>query len=87
PVYLKDDAGANQLDDDGNPILDLSAEAIYNFGRRPGYKNLPMTSYVFFAAGSAIGDPELGEYVGTEEWYNLLRGFQPQPDINNPVPF
>lgn len=87
PVYLKDENGDNLLDDDGNPVLDESAEAIFNFQRRKGYKNLPMTSYVYFAAGSAIGDPELGEYVGTEEWYNLLRGFQPQPDINNPVPY
>ncbi|MDA0336653.1 MAG: hypothetical protein O2782_15935 [bacterium] len=87
PVYLKDDNGDDAVDDDGNAILDTSAEAIFNFGRRPGYKNLPMTSYVYFAAGSAIGDPELGEYVGTEEWYNLLRGYQPQPDINSPVPY
>lgn len=87
PVYQKDENGDNVLDDDGNPVLDLTAEAVYNFGKRPGYKNLPMTSYVYFAAGSAIGDPEQGEYVGTEEWYNLLRGFQPQPDITNPVPY
>ena len=88
PVFLKDENGATLLDSvTGDPVLDLTSEAIYNFGRRPGYKNLPMTSFVFFAAGSAIGDPELGAYTGTEEWYNLLRGFQPQPDINNPVPF
>jgi len=88
PVFLTDENGATLLDSvTGDPLLDLTSEAIYNFGRRPGYKNLPMTSYVYFAAGSAIGDPELGAYTGTEEWYNLLRGFQPQPDINNPVPF
>lgn len=87
PVYQKDDNGDNLLDDNGNPILDETTEAIFDFAKRPGYRNLPMTSYVYFAAGSAIGDPELGEYVGTEEWYNLLRGFQPQPDINNPVPY
>ncbi|MBT6145096.1 MAG: hypothetical protein HN712_15685 [Gemmatimonadetes bacterium] len=79
PVYTEDE--------DGNQVLDMSKEAVWNFGRRPGYENLPMTSFVFFAAGSAIDDPELGEYVGTEEWYNLLRGFQPQPDITQPVPF
>lgn len=79
PAYIEDD--------EGNQVLDMSKEAVWNFGRRPGYENLPMTSFVYFAAGSSIGDPELGEYVGTEEWYNLLRGFQPQPDINNPVPY
>jgi hypothetical protein len=88
PVYLHD-ADGNILTDEetGEPLLDMNAEAIWNFGSRPGYKNLPMTSFVYFAAGSAIDDPELGEYVGTEEWYNLLRGFQPQPDIDNPVPY
>ena len=34
------------LDEDGNRVLDESSEAIWNFGRRAGYKNLPMTSYV-----------------------------------------
>ncbi len=87
PVHVKDENGETVVDEDGNSVLDETSEAIFNFQRRKGYKNLPMTSFVFFAAGSAIDDPELGEYVGTEEWYNLLRGFQPQPDINNPVPF
>ncbi|MEC8993444.1 MAG: hypothetical protein VX656_19555, partial [Candidatus Latescibacterota bacterium] len=87
PVYVLDENGEITVDDNGDPVLDTTKEAIWNFGRRPGYENLPMTSFVYFAAGSAIGDPELGEYVGTEEWYNLLRGFQPQPDISNPVPY
>ncbi len=87
PVFQKDENGDPLLDEDGNLVLDESSEAIFNFGRRLGYRNLPMTSFVYFAAGSAIDDPELGEYIGTEEWYNLLRGFQPQPDIGNPVPY
>jgi hypothetical protein len=70
------------------PIVEAEGEeAIFNFRKRSGFRNLPMTSFVFFAAGSAISDPDLGEYVGTEQWYNLLRGFQPQPDIFNPVDF
>ncbi|MYB71291.1 MAG: T9SS type A sorting domain-containing protein [Gemmatimonadetes bacterium] len=87
PVFQEDENGDPLLDEDGNLVLDENSEAIFNFGRRPGYRNLPMTSFVYFAAGSAIDDPELGEYIGTEEWYNLLRGFQPQPDIGNPVPY
>ena len=87
PVFQKDENGDPLLDEDGNLVLDESSEAIFNFGRRPGYRNLPMTSFVYFAAGSAISDPSLGEYIGTEQWYNLLRGFQPQPDIGNPVPY
>ncbi len=54
----------------------------------PGFINLPMTSFGYFAAGSAISDPgPLGNYEGTLEWYNLLRGFIPTDDINNPTPF
>ena len=87
PVYLKDDNGDTLLDEEGNPVLDESSEAIFNFGLRPGFRNLPMTSFVYFAAGSAISDPDLGDYIGTQQWYNLLRGFQPQPDIDNPVPY
>lgn len=79
PVYT--------TDADGNQVLDENAEAIFNGGKRKGYKNLPMTSFVYFAAGSSISDPELGAYNGTKEWYNLLRGFQPQPDVENPVPY
>jgi len=76
-------------DEEGNVVMvpDESAEAIFNFKKITGYKNLPMTAFVYFAAGSAIDDPELNEYNGTLEWYNLLRGFEPQPDIDNPQPY
>ena len=87
PVFLKDESGDTLLDEQGEPILDLSSEAIFNFGLRPGFRNLPMTSFVYFAAGSSISDPDLGDYIGTQQWYNLLRGFQPQPDIESPVPY
>ena len=71
----------------GPIVAAAGAEAVFDFARRPGYRNLPMTSFVYFASGSAISDPQLGEYSGTLEWYNLLRGFQPQPDLDNPVPY
>ncbi|MFA6110997.1 MAG: T9SS type A sorting domain-containing protein [Candidatus Latescibacterota bacterium] len=87
PVYLKDETGAVQVDENGNPVLDETSQAIFNFQRRAGYKNLPMTAFVYFAAGSSIDDPELNEYIGTLEWYNLLRGYEPQPDVDNPTPF
>ena len=87
PVYQLDEDGNIAVDEDGNPLLDESSVAIFNEGLRPGYANLPMTAFVYFAAGSAISDPELGEYKGTQQWYNLLRGFQPQDDVENPVPY
>jgi len=41
---------------------------------------LGMTSYGYFAAGSAVSDPDLGEYNGTLQWYNLMRGYKPRPE-------
>lgn len=87
PVYQLDDEGEIAVDEEGNPLLDESSVAIFNDGLRPGYKNLPMTAFVYFAAGSSISDPDLEEYSGTLQWYNLLQGFQPQADVDNPVPY
>ena len=87
PVYLLDEEGNVAVDEEGNSLLDESSVAIFNDGLRPGYKNLPMTAFVYFAAGSSIGDPDLREYDGTLQWYNLLQGFQPQADVENPVPY
>lgn len=61
--------------------------AIFDLKKRTGFKNLPMTSFGFFAAGSPISDPALGVFDGTLEWYNLLNGFIPTTDLNNPSPF
>ena len=63
------------------------SEAIFDFKRRSGFSNLPMTSFVPFAAGGGLNDPEFGSYNGTLAWYSMMRGFEPQPDIDNPVPF
>lgn len=39
-------------------------------------KNLPMTAFYFFINGDDIfADPTQGQYVGTIEFYRLLRGF------------
>ncbi|MBN2356512.1 hypothetical protein JXO59_10385, partial [candidate division KSB1 bacterium] len=54
--------------------------AIWGLKRIGGYKNLPMTSFAFFAIGGVDQDPDRGgPYRGTEQWYNLLRGFRPRP--------
>lgn len=44
-----------------------------------GYENLPMTTFAFFAAGGRDSDPDLSNYEGTKQWYNLLRGYRPRP--------
>lgn len=60
----------------GNP----NDSAIVNLKWRKGYKYVnekPLSTFVYFAAGGAWSDPELQDYVGTLQWYNLLRGYQP----------
>ncbi len=66
---------------------DLSDTAVFDLKYWPGYKNLPMISFGYFAAGSSIPDPTLGDYEGTKQWYNLLNGFIPTDDLENPSPF
>ncbi|MFQ6674943.1 MAG: T9SS type A sorting domain-containing protein [Fidelibacterota bacterium] len=59
---------------------DPSDSALYNFGFRKGYVNLPMTAFVPFAAGSPRSDPTLNDYSGTLQWYNLMRCCEPRPE-------
>ncbi|MCI0694699.1 hypothetical protein L0337_22175 [candidate division KSB1 bacterium] len=56
--------------------------AIFGLKERPGFRNLPMTSFAYFAAGQEDSDPDTGEnnYLSTLQWYNLLRGFRPRPE-------
>ncbi len=61
--------------------------AVFNLQKVYDHKNLPMTSYFFFAAGSPISDPPLGQYDGTKEFYNMLNGYTPTTDLANPTPF
>ena len=44
----------------------------------PGKKNLPMTSFGYFATGSAIAEPP-ASYEGALRWWKLLRGYVPDP--------
>ncbi len=62
--------------------------ALFDSQRLPDYKNLPMTSFVYFPTGNPnYSDPTGGYYDGTLEWYNMLRGFYPNTNIENPTPF
>ncbi|MEK9137623.1 MAG: hypothetical protein AAB393_10915, partial [Bacteroidota bacterium] len=58
----------------GNP----GDTAIFNFRRVIGARNLPMTSFIYFAAGGRYSDPPF-TYNGAVQWYQMLRGFPPTP--------
>ncbi len=65
------------------PIISSEGDtAIFDLRKRPDYRNLPMTAFGFFAAGSTISDPPLGNYVGTVDWFKMFKGFIPTHDTN-----
>ena len=66
----------------GPLVADPEGEAIFGLQKRPGFSNLPMTTAGFFAAGGADSDPTRGgDYNGTLQWWNLLRGLRPRPEF------
>lgn len=67
----------------GNP----TDTAIFDFKKLPNYRNLPMTSFAYFAPGSPITGPPLGVYEGTIAWYNMLNGYQPVTDSLSQIPY
>ncbi|MEX2089654.1 MAG: hypothetical protein WEB62_07765, partial [Bacteroidota bacterium] len=69
--------------------------AVFDLKYLPGFVNLPMTSFSYFAAGGDYTDPPRGaaQYNGgTGQWWQLLRGFAPtatlvgDADKNFPTP-
>jgi hypothetical protein len=61
--------------------------AIFNLNVRYGFKNLPMTTFTYFAAGSSREDPDRGgSYSGTLQWYDMMRGCEPRPQYPNCTP-
>ncbi len=62
--------------------------AVFDLKKVPGAINLGMSSFGYFSAGNPEwDDPDLGSYDGTLQWYNLLRGYIPNTDVENPSPF
>lgn len=49
---------------------------VFNLKRVYGKKNLPMTSFAYFSAGSGISDPPFS-YEGGLRWWRMLQGFVP----------
>jgi hypothetical protein len=60
----------------GPKVVSPGDSAVFDLKRIYGYRNLPMTSWIYFAAGGTYSDPPFS-YVGAGQWYNLLRGLTP----------
>ncbi len=63
--------------------------AVFDLQTIKGAYNMGMTSFGYFSAGNQEwSDPRLGDYErGTLAWYNLLRGYIPNPNVTDPTPF
>ncbi|MCA9733590.1 T9SS type A sorting domain-containing protein [candidate division KSB1 bacterium] len=71
----------------GPAVPDANSTAIIGLKQVPGYKNLPMSTFAFFASGQTDQDPDrAGPYQGTLQFWNLLRGYRPRPE-SPPTPW
>ena len=64
----------------GPVVPSIGNNATINFKKRNGYKNLGMSSFAYFAAGSPYSDPPGGASNydnGSGRWWKMLRGFAP----------
>ncbi len=62
--------------------------AVFDLKKRPGFKNLGLTSFAYFSAGNPEWtDPVASNYDGTLEWYNLLRGNISKTNTDDPISF
>jgi hypothetical protein len=71
------------------PIVPAPGQtAVFDLKYRPGYRNLPMTGFSYFSAGSQFSDPPDNYQQGTIRWYKMMRGFVPLdgPDAFYPHP-
>ncbi len=62
-------------------------EAVFDFQKRTGLRHLRMTTFSFFGSGIDNGSDPIrgGNYDGTLQWWNMLRGYRSRP-IQPPVP-
>ncbi len=60
---------------------DMADSAIFNLKWRKGYRYSnpnPLSSFIYLAGGGTWSDPAFN-YTGTLEFYNIMRGYRPDP--------
>ncbi len=80
----------NTLDGVFNGIYQLPVPAGgYDFLQGPEVDGeyMPMTSFTYFGAGSSISDPDLSDYNGTLQFFNLMEGYLPRPEYPVQTPW
>ncbi|MCG3155704.1 MAG: hypothetical protein DKINENOH_02312 [bacterium] len=66
---------------------DPTDRAVFDLKYKDGFKNLGMTSFSYFSAGSPISDPPRTHAQGTIRWYKMLRGYAPIDGDDQYYPF
>jgi hypothetical protein len=69
------------------PLVDglPSDSGISDFKRVYGMKNLPMSSFAYFSAGTPWQDPPFLDYdLSSGRWWKMLRGFAPTGGMSTP---
>lgn len=61
----------------GPAVPDPGGEGIIDLKKRPDIKNLGLTGFSYFSAGSPYSDPGGGYETNSIAWYKMLRGFSP----------
>lgn len=71
------------------PIVPAPGDsALFDFKTRSDYRNLPMTSFAYDLVGNPEWDsPDLMVYEGAIQWYNMMNGYLPLPDMYRQIPF
>jgi len=65
----------------GPIVASTGATAVFDLKYKPDYRNLGMSSFAYFSAGSPYSDPP-GDYQnGSGRWWKMLRGFAPLGDF------
>lgn len=60
------------------PIIESPGDrAVFDLRYKDGYRNLGMSGFSYFSAGSPYTDPTGGYGTNTIRWYKMLRGYAP----------
>lgn len=70
------------------PVVKAEGEtAIKDLKRIEGWRNLPASSFGYYGDAENSDPQPQGEVESARKYYNLMRGFRPFDDLDNPVPW
>ena len=68
------------------PIVEAPGEtAIFDLKEKEGYRNLPASSFGYYGDAENSDPQPQGEVESARKYYNLMKGFRPFDDLENPI--